>query len=217
LLIDAGQGDQVTVASAREPAGAGRLDAALSAAGTTPDEIDIVLATHLHAESAGGFTVADTRGVRRPRFPKARYLVRRGEWEDAMRARDDIRGAYARDSLLPLERAGVLDFMDDDGVVMPGVRVQCTGGHTRHHQIVWVESQGLRAVYPGDLIPTFAHAKEERIMGIDLYPMATLTAKRVLMNEAISTGALVCFGRDPSIASGYLGEPDGHPTRRHTP
>ena len=72
----------------------------------------------------------------------------------------------------------MLDFVDGDGAIVPGVRVVRTGGHTMHHQIVFIESGGKTAVFAADLMPTTAHVDEPWIMGYDLYPMDTLAFKR---------------------------------------
>ena len=53
--------------------------------------------------------------------------------------------SYLADNFLPLADAGVLQLVDDDQTIMPGVRVQRTGGHTMHHQMVWIESGGQDA------------------------------------------------------------------------
>ena len=68
---------------------------------------------------------------------------------------------------------------------MPGVRVVRTGGHTMHHQVVMIESEGRTAVFTADMIPTTAHIDEPWIMGYDLYPMDTLAFKRAFIREAI--------------------------------
>ena len=110
---------------------------------------------------------------------------------------------------MPLADAGVLQLVDEDATIMPGVKVRRTGGHTMHHQIVLIESKGETAAYAADLIPTMAHALDAWTMGFDLYPMDTLAAKRQFVNEAMAKETLVFFGRDPVVAAGYLREHDG--------
>ena len=78
--------------------------------------------------------------------------------------------ATSTENYVPLRDAGVLTLVDEDGEVTPGVRVRRTGGHTRHHQIVLIESGGKTAVFMADLIPTVAHVPLPWIMGYDLYP-----------------------------------------------
>jgi methylmalonyl-CoA epimerase len=208
LLIDAGLGE-VSAAFGEEYAvdRMRTLDVALAEAGVAPDQIDLVLATHLHRDHAGGFMRGDGAGRVRPRFSRARYVVRRGEWESAMASSEDE--WYVRDTFAPLADAGVLALVDDDQTIMPGVRVQRTGGDTMHHQIVWIESDGRRAVYAADLVPTRAHAPDRWTSGYDRYPMDTQTAKRELAREAAARDTLVFLAHDPEIAAGRLVEQNG--------
>ena len=211
LLIDAGIGDKEseTFQDLYGVERARHLDHALAEAGLRPEDIDIVLATHLHFDHAGGFTVRDASGRLRPRFPRARYVVRRGEWEDATHLHERNRGSYLADNFLPLADAGVLELVDEDQTIMPGVRVRRTGGHTMHHQMVWIESGGRRAAYPADLMPTAAHIGAAWIMGIDLYPVDTLAAKQAFLREAERDHALVFLDHDPALAAGYVIEEAG--------
>ncbi len=102
-----------------------------------------------------------------------------------------------------------IDFVAGDGPIMPGVRVVRTGGHTRHHQIVFLESGGRTAVFAADLIPTSAHIDEPWIMGYDLYPMDTLAFKRTFIREAIDREYLIFFEHDPIVAAGVIRERNG--------
>jgi methylmalonyl-CoA epimerase len=211
MIIDAGVGDKET-AKFGEIYGLDRarhLDHTLAEAGLSVEDIDVVLATHLHFDHAGGFTVRGADGRVRPRFPRAQYVVRRGEWEDATHPTERNRASYFADNYVPLAEAGVLQLVDDDQTIMPGVRVQKTGGHTRHHQIVRIESGGKAAAYVADLIPTTAHVPDAWIMGYDLYPLDTLAAKKALLQEAIEREMLIFFEHDPSVAAGYIKEDHG--------
>jgi methylmalonyl-CoA epimerase len=211
MIIDAGLGDKENekfidiygVERARN------LDHTLAEAGLAPEDIDIVLATHLHFDHAGGFTTRDASGRLRPRFPRAQYVVRRGEWEDATHPNERNRASYLFDNYVPLAEAGVLHLVDDDVTVMPGVKVRRTGGHTMHHQMVLIESAGKTAAFVADMMPTTAHLHEPWIMGYDLYPMDTLAAKKAFLPEAVAQNMLVFFEHDPVVAAGYILEQDG--------
>jgi methylmalonyl-CoA epimerase len=211
MLIDAGLGDKEDAAFC-ERYGVERernLEHTLADAGLRAEDIDIVLATHLHFDHAGGFTVRDAGGRLRPRFPRARYVVRRGEWEDATNPQPWNRGAYAADAFRPLAEAGVLELVDEDQTIMPGVRVRRTGGHTSHHQLVWIEGGGRHAAYAADLMPTVAHAPDAWISGYDLYPTDTFAAKQAFAKDAEARDALVFFVHDPRVAAGRLATRDG--------
>jgi methylmalonyl-CoA epimerase len=211
MIIDAGLGDKENekfndiygVERARN------LDHALAEAGLRPEDIEIVLATHLHFDHAGGFTTCDASGRLHPRFPRAQYIVRRGEWEDATHPHERNRASYLLDNYVPLADAGVLQLVDDDQAIMPGVRVRRTGGHTMHHQMVVIESRGQSAAFVADMMPTTAHLGGAWIMGYDLYPMDTLGAKNAFVKEALEREMLVFFEHDPVIAAGYIKEQDG--------
>ena len=214
MLIDAGIGDKED-AKFDEIYGLERakhLDHALAEAGVAPDDIDIVLATHLHFDHAGGFTVRDAAGRVRPRFPRAQYVVRRGEWEDATHPHERNRASYLPPNFMPLAEAGVLALVDDDQTIMPGVRVQRTPGHTAHHQSIWIQSGDRHAVYVGDVMPMTVHVPEPWIMGFDLCAVETLATKKVLLNAIRERDALVFFEHDPVSAAGYLREADGKRT-----
>jgi len=185
------------------------LDRALADARLAPEDIDIVLASHLHFDHAGGFTVRDPSGRLRPRFPRAQYIARRGEWEDATHVHSQNAARYQPDNFQPLAEAGVLQLVDDDVTIMPGVRVKRTGGHSTHHQVVLIESGGKSAAFAADLIPTMSHVTESWIPALDLYPMDTLAAKRAFTEDAMAREVLVFFYHDPSIAAGYIREAGG--------
>jgi glyoxylase-like metal-dependent hydrolase (beta-lactamase superfamily II) len=212
ILIDAGIGGKMTeketeiYAIDRTPT----LEHTLAAVGLTPGDIDVVIATHLHFDHAGGFT-ALVDGALRPAFPRATYYVRRGEWDDATHTHERNRASYIDGNFVPLEAAGVLRFIDEDGEVLPGVSVWRTGGHTRHHQLIRLDSGGRTAVYPADLMPTAAHVDPAWVMGYDLYPMDTFLYKKRFVREAIDREYVIFFEHDPAIAAGIIREKNGRP------
>jgi glyoxylase-like metal-dependent hydrolase (beta-lactamase superfamily II) len=213
MLIDAGAGDKMDAKSA-DIYGFDRaenLQVTLARAGVAPDEIDLVLASHLHFDHAGGFTVRDADGAIRPTFPNARYIVSRGEWDDATHPHERNRASYFAENYVPLREAGVVDFTEADVEIADGIRVRRTGGHTRFHQIVTIKSEGRTAVFAADLIPTVAHVDVPWIMAYDLYPMETLEFKRRFVHEAIEGEYLIFFEHDPRIAAGYIREKNGRP------
>jgi glyoxylase-like metal-dependent hydrolase (beta-lactamase superfamily II) len=211
LMIDAGIGAKMDAKSVDIYAIDRRdlLEESFARADVSPDDLHIVLASHLHFDHAGGFTARDASGAVRPAFGRARYLVHRGEWEDATHPHERNRASYLPENFVPLQDAGVLEFYDDNETVVPGVRVRRSGGHTRWHQIVYLESGGRTAVFAADLVPTTAHVDVPWIMGYDLYPMETLAFKRTFVREAIEREYLIVFEHDPEVEAGYLREKNG--------
>ena len=209
MIVDCGAGDKMNPKQRDIYAldRAQHLDHALSEAGLTADAIDIALATHLHFDHFGGATKR-VDGEIVPRFARARYVIRTAEWHDATHPHERNRASYLQEDFVPLKRAGVIDFFDDDQVIKPGVRVVRTGGHSGQHQIVFIESGGKTAVFTADLIPTTAHVRDAWIMGYDLFPMDTLAFKRRFIREAIECEYLIFFEHDPIVAAGYIREKD---------
>ena len=211
MIIDAGCGDKWD-AKNREIFKFDRryhLDHALAEAGLTAEDIDIVLASHLHWDHVGGFTRIDTSGAVVPRFPKAKYLAHRAEWQDATHPHERSRASYVQQDFVPLRDAGVLTLVDDGAEIIPGVKYRRSGGHCAHHQVVMIESGGKTAVFTADMYPTSVHVPDPWLMGYDLYPMDTLAFKRAFAREAIERNYVIFFEHDPSMAAGYIREKDG--------
>jgi glyoxylase-like metal-dependent hydrolase (beta-lactamase superfamily II) len=180
-----------------------RLEESLAAAGFAPDDVDVMIDTHLHFDHAGGNTAQGADGVRLT-FPRARYVVQRGEWEFAHRRNERIQASYLAHNFDPVEAAGRYDFVTGETEVVPGVSVRPTPGHTPHHQSVLIRSGGETACFLGDLVPTTAHLPLPWIMGYDVEPLVTLETKRRLLGTAREEGWLLIFEHDPSTAWGRL-------------
>ena len=205
VLVDTGMGERWSEKEIRMY----RIDRSttlvggLRARGLGPEDIDVVVNTHLHFDHAGGNTRAEGGRVV-PAFPRARYVVQRGEWDDATHPHERSRASYRADDFLPVAEAGQLDLIDGEAEVAPGVRAVRVGGHTTHHQMVVVESGGETLVVPTDLLPTASHLPLPFVMGYDLFPVATLEAKRKLLDAAVEGGWRILFYHDPRTAVGRV-------------
>ncbi|MBI4552625.1 MAG: MBL fold metallo-hydrolase [Candidatus Latescibacteria bacterium] len=206
ILVDTGYGTKLS-AKAREIYGITETDAlvrSLAHAGVRPDDIDLVILSHLHFDHAGGATVADLEGHLYPAFPHARYIAQRGEWDDAVNKRATMTASYMDDNYLPLRDYGLLTLIDGDDEVCPGVRVFVTGGHTRCHQVVMVESAHQTVVYAGDILPTTSHLRGPYNMAYDLFPYETMTQKSRWLERAAAGGWLLVWNHDPITPAGRV-------------
>ena len=205
MLVDTGLGDKWDAkftdmfAMDRTPP----LHGSLKAQGLTADDIHMVINTHLHFDHCGGNTMRDD-GALAPAFPNARYVVQRGEYEDASRANERTRASYRKENFAPIAQVNQWEFLDGDTELAPGISVVVTDGHTRHHQCVKIESEGKAAFFLGDLIPMISHLPLPYIMGYDLYPMQTLEAKRWVLDRAFEEHWLLVFEHDPKVQMGYV-------------
>jgi glyoxylase-like metal-dependent hydrolase (beta-lactamase superfamily II) len=212
VLVDTGMGDRWSEREVRMY-GIDRsttLLGGLRARGLAPEDIDVVVNTHLHFDHAGGNTRREGDGVV-PTFPRARYVVQRGEWEDARHPHERSRASYREDDFVPVAEAHQLDLIDGETEVAPGVRALPVGGHTTHHQMVLVESGGETLVVPTDLLPTASHLPLPFVMGYDLFPVATLEAKRQLLRAAVEHRWRILFYHDARTPVGRVRrEGDGY-------
>ncbi|HEX6737864.1 MAG TPA: MBL fold metallo-hydrolase [Vicinamibacteria bacterium] len=170
---------------------------ALRARGLGPEDIDLVVNTHLHFDHAGGNT-REEEGRVVPTFPRARYVVQLGEWEDATHPHERNRASYREADFVPLAEARRLETVQGEVEVAPGVRVVPVGGHTAYHQMVVVESEGQTLVVPTDLLPMVSHLSLPWLMSYDLFPVGTLEAKRRLLAQAADQRWRILFYHDPT-------------------
>jgi glyoxylase-like metal-dependent hydrolase (beta-lactamase superfamily II) len=205
ILVDTGLGDkedakfQEMFAVERIPT----LRDSLKGQGLVPEDIHMVINTHLHFDHAGGNTVREDDSVI-PTFPKAKYFVQRGEYEDAARANERTRASYRRENFTPVAHVDQWEFLDRETELLPGVTAVLTEGHTRCHQSIKIESEGKVAFYLGDLIPTVSHLPLPYIMGYDLYPLQTLETKRWVLDRALNENWLLVFEHDPRVLMGHV-------------
>jgi glyoxylase-like metal-dependent hydrolase (beta-lactamase superfamily II) len=172
--------------------------------GLKPEDIHMVINTHLHFDHAGGNTMQKENGTIVPAFPKAQYFVQHGEFEDAARANERTKASYRRDNFTPIAHMNQWEFLHGDTEILPGVTAVVTAGHTRFHQGVKIESEGHAAFFLGDLIPTVSHLPLPYIMGYDLFPIQTLETKRWVLDRAFEEKWLLVFEHDPLIQAGYV-------------
>lgn len=205
VLVDTGMGE-VGDPRFREASGIAQpsgLLAELARIGVGPEEIDVVVNTHLHYDHAGG-NVRDLHGEPRPTFPRARYVVSAGHWQEAKEANERNRRSFAAEAFLPLERAGLLELTSDEVDLAPGVRAIPTPGHCHHHRSVVVTSGGRTAAFLGDLVPTAAHAPLPWVMAFDVDPLRSVESRRAIYAEALRDDWLLLLDHDPRLPCGRL-------------
>jgi glyoxylase-like metal-dependent hydrolase (beta-lactamase superfamily II) len=165
--------------------------------GVTPDEITIVINTHLHFDHAGGNTTLNHSGTAVPAFSNARYFVSRAEIEHAENPSERDRASYLPDNWRPLRESGQLEAKDADYEVIPGLRMETHAGHNRSMQCWRLDAGGKTLFGFSDLVPMRAHVPSAWIMGYDLYPVETLEAKKKLLPQAARENWLCLFYHDP--------------------
>ncbi len=197
VLVDTGVGTKLTEKQNRiyKVQDVKGVKARLAEADIDSKSIDTVILTHLHFDHMGGATALDGGEVEAV-LPNARFVVQEKEWRDAQNCDELTKGGYFDTSFAALEKSGRLDLIDGDYEAAPGVTCRVTGGHTRAHQVVLLESKGERGIHFADLIPTTAHLKPAFVMALDLFPQQVLAAKKHFLEQAHREHWLCIFNHD---------------------
>jgi glyoxylase-like metal-dependent hydrolase (beta-lactamase superfamily II) len=173
---------------------AGELVSNLARHGLTPEDIDLVVLTHLHFNHAGGCTRYNQQHRLEPVFPRAAYLAQRQDWQEVTETNERNRSAYLPEDFMPLAEASQLELLDGDTELLTGLWVRRTGGHTAGHQMVYLESQGEKAACLGDILPMPQHLPAHYMTAFDMYPLEILDTKRRWLEQAEKQGWSLIFG-----------------------
>jgi len=149
----------------------------LSKIGIKPNDIDIVLLTHLHYDHAGGCTFLDA-GKLAPTFTNALYYIQERELEYARSLDSPDRCGYYPDDYEPLTASGRLVMLDGDSEVIPGLSVGLAPGHSPGHQVVIIQSGSETVFFSGDLFSVVEHTNLEVVTEHDLDTKELLKARR---------------------------------------
>ena len=203
VLVETGIGNKLAEKLAKIYGHEPRLLQELAAAGVAPDDIDIVINTHLHFDHCGWNTIRQGDKIV-PTFPNAKYYAQAGEYEHGCLQLERDRVSYLDDNYGPLIRSGQMTLLRGAAEIVPGVSVRIFPGHTANMQAVMVESDGKKACYISDLIPTTAHLDITWVMAYDLFPLQTIENRKRVYAEAIPEKWLMVFTHDPTTPWAYV-------------
>jgi glyoxylase-like metal-dependent hydrolase (beta-lactamase superfamily II) len=190
--------------------------------GCRPEDITIVVNTHLHFDHAGGNTILSelpasagslsavgmmsselpalagslSAASAVPQFPNARYFVSNSEFAQAENPHERHRASYLKENWHPVRATGQLELKADNYEVVPGLKMETVRGHSETMQCVRLEQSGKTFYSFADLVPTKAHIPYAWVMGYDLYPVETLENKKLLLKQAVAENWLCFFYHD---------------------
>ncbi len=210
ILVETGAGDKWDAKQTQIYAyeKAPRLLDKLAALDLPPENIDIVINTHLHFDHCG-WNTRMVNGKLRPTFPNAIYVTQRGELEHALAPSERDRASYLSENFAPIRDAGQWQLLDGDHEIVPGVKLVVVPGHTRNMQCVLLTGGGKTVFLPADLTPTTAHLPLAWTMGFDLFPLETVENKKKWLPRAAHEGWTVIFAHDTSTPAVRLIEHEG--------
>jgi glyoxylase-like metal-dependent hydrolase (beta-lactamase superfamily II) len=211
ILVETGAGDKWD-AKRRDIydfEGSPRFPDQLAAHGVKPENVDIVINTHLHFDHCG-WNTRIVNGKARPTFPNARYVVQKKDLEHAKNPTERDRASFILENYLPVDEAGQWWLLEGETEIVPGVTVFPVPGHTHAMQCVKLTGGGKTAIFLADLVPTTAHLPLAWIMGFDLFPLTTLENKKKWLPQIEKNGWLVLFAHDSAVRAAYLRERNGN-------
>jgi glyoxylase-like metal-dependent hydrolase (beta-lactamase superfamily II) len=211
ILIDAGMGDALNERQ-KKVFGierASNLEKRLSEHHLAPEDINLVLLTHLHADHAGGVITLDKNGRKVPRFPNARHVVQIKEWEEAMHPDERTSATYFTSNLRILEEEKLLELIDGEDEVATGIKLINTGGHTPGHQAVLIEDGEGKILWAGDIIPSSHHLRIPYVAAVDLFPRETMEQKKRFLRMCSEDGWMLAFDHDQKIKLSKIEEKEG--------
>ncbi len=198
LLVDTGNGNKFNDKFAqiynidREKSS---IENALKRFGLSANDVTHVILTHLHFDHAGGATVY-RNGKPEPTFTNAKYFVQKTHLDWAKSPTEKDRASFVKDDYEPLLAEGVLDDVEGEGELLPGISVMPLFGHTKSMQLVKISDGVSSLIYVADLFPTSAHINVPFVMGYDNNPLTTIEEKKKILPRAYEEGWVIAYEHD---------------------
>ncbi|MFZ1008663.1 MAG: MBL fold metallo-hydrolase [Candidatus Sulfotelmatobacter sp.] len=149
VLVETGMGNKLSERMIKFYGQPAKLLTSLAAEGIAPDDIDIVINTHLHFDHCGWNTVRDKNGKIVPTFPRAKYYAPEGEWQYAQCPSERDAISYISENYNPLVESGQMTLLKGGEEIAPGISVKTFSGHTAHMQAVIVNGRPGCVSRPG--------------------------------------------------------------------
>jgi glyoxylase-like metal-dependent hydrolase (beta-lactamase superfamily II) len=178
----------------------------LSQLGISRNDIDIVILTHYDFDHAGGVVLQNSAGSLERTFPRAKHVLQKAEWESVVNPNSRNVNTYWPINNELMRGSPHLELVDGEAQIVPGITVIHTGGHTRGHQIIRIESMGQSALHLGDLLPTHVHANPLWVMAYDHYPLDTIDLKEQWIRSGVEAAAWFTFYHDAFLQACKFGD-----------
>lgn len=205
MLLRTGDGRTTLLDTGSPPSSAGSvppIGEVLASVGVHPTEIDTVVLSHGHLDHIGGLTTAG-----QPSFPAASHVIHERELEYWTTGREA--GGEAAGRLRAIVDAGLLDTVDGEREVSPGLRLLPTPGHTPGHLAVAIASGGAHALYVGDALAHEVNVAEPGWNHFsDMVAGPAIRSRRRLVARAASDGAII-IGSHMTTRGRAVTRPDG--------
>lgn len=199
ILIDNGLGDKLSPSFLRHYYlnGEATLLSSLAKNGYQPEDITDVIITHLHFDHCGGNTRLNEAGEVVATFKNAMYHVSKTQWDWALNPTNREKPSLMEDNFMPLYKNNQLNFVENEGEILPKIFVKFFNGHTEGQLIpyIYIEPNKL-LVYGADLMPAAAHVPLSWVMAYDVRPLQTFADKERLYSDLLPLNSAIFFEHD---------------------
>jgi glyoxylase-like metal-dependent hydrolase (beta-lactamase superfamily II) len=206
-LVDTGIGNRLSVSERKIfDHGDGWLLDGLRALGMEAGDITHVILSHLHFDHCGGIVRRRESGRLEPSFPRARIFIRHGELDTARHQTNErLRAAYrhAAECLDPV--SSMIEAIEADTEVIPGLSAVVTGGHTHDHQIAILRTTAGCFVHLADIVPTRSHLRGAWNQAYDLDALRTMDEKERYLRQAANERWWISFAHDDRLFAARVG------------
>lgn len=174
------------------------LDGSLQLLGYHRDDITDAFLTHLHFDHVGG-AVERAGETLAPAFKNATYWSNQKHWDWAVYPNEREKASFLKENILPIKESGQLKFIDvQDGVAFTdNFSVRFVSGHTESMMLPLISYKGKQILYMADLLPSTGHLPLPYVMAYDMFPLTTLTEKKIYLNEAVANNYVLYLEHDP--------------------
>lgn len=198
FLVDTGCGDVGTekekkIYGLHHPT---RIEAEMQKCGVAVDQLDYVLLSHLHFDHSSGGLKRSSDGEVVTRFPNARYVVNKLEWDDACDPNERTAATYVSEYINAYRESGQIETVEGTTELFPGIGLRHTGGHTRGHQAIIINSNGKSIGNYADIFPTATHLKTAWVPAVDTHPLDSLKIKKVILKACVENDIWLAFDHD---------------------
>ena len=219
ILVDTGIGNKQDIKffSHYHLHGNVSLDDALNQCGFGSDEITDVFLTHLHFDHCGG-AIVRKENLLSPAFPRARYWSNESHWAWALNPNERERASFLKENIEPIRDSGMLNMIpfdetatgystssqtEDTAAQLPGYpfsegfQIRFVNGHTQAMMLPQIKFKGRTIVFMADLLPSAAHLPLPYVMAYDMFPLTSITEKKLFLEEALAGDYILFFEHDP--------------------
>jgi glyoxylase-like metal-dependent hydrolase (beta-lactamase superfamily II) len=183
--------------------GTDSLDQSLAKLGFNRQDITDVVLTHLHFDHCGGSVIRTGDDTYAPAFKNAHYWSNARHWEWATKPNDREKASFLKENILPIEASGQLKWVNgtEESIVQTDIhskiQIRFVHGHTDAQMLPQIQYRDKTIVFMADLLPSISHLPLPYVMAYDMFPLQTLTEKKLFLQEAVDNNYILFFEHDP--------------------